>query len=99
MITDTVDAVDDLSQFLADPPAQLPKLTKKIVKRRSTVCLSEPKRAARDATAPVEKASRVERSPVSAEPDNQPKLTKRVEEQAPIVALTPIDDDGRELSS
>lgn len=99
LITDTVDAVDDLSQFLAGPLPQLPNSSKKIEKRRSTVCVAESKRAAHDASAPVDKVSRVERSSVSADPNNQTKSVKRTEEQAPIRTLTPTDDGGKKLSS
>lgn len=98
MIADAVDAVDDLSAFLAKPSIELPKMTKKIVKRRSTVCASGSKRAAQDAPAPVGKVSRIECSPMSAEPDNQSKLSGRAEQQVSIAEPNLSEDDGKKLS-
>ncbi|XP_055326863.1 uncharacterized protein LOC129580448 [Sitodiplosis mosellana] len=83
LITDTVDAVDDLSEFLTEPPAALPSLMKKIAKRRSTVCVSSPEseRASIDVPVPIQKVSRTELSSVLAEPGT-PKSANKPKEQA-----------------
>lgn len=79
------DSFDDLRQFLTVPPAALPEVSKKITKRRSTVCASSPDSEREQGVFPVRKISRaVPRIVLTSEESNSQSkpVNKPVEENS-----------------